>query len=125
MRLQRRDILFGLVGFTGSLIISSCTGEPNSSNNESSATGMPQTIRIGYQVSANAELLAKALGLAEKAFSDSQVEYISFSSGRDVNTAMASGGIDLGLIGSVGVAVGIAQKLPYQQYFPVLVKTKK
>ena len=117
MRLQRRDILFGLVGFTGSLIISSCAGEPNSSNNESSATGMPQTIRIGYQVSANAELLAKALGLAEKAFSDSQVEYISFSSGRDVNTAMASGGIDVGLIGSVGVAVGIAQKLPYQPYF--------
>ena len=117
MRLQRRNFLLGLLGFSGSLIISSCTQEQNSSNNESSETGKPQTIRIGYQVSANAELLAKALGLAEKAFTDTEVEYISFSSGRDVNTAMASGGIDLGLIGSVGVAVGIAQQLPYQPYF--------
>ncbi|MDJ0743876.1 MAG: ABC transporter substrate-binding protein [Xenococcaceae cyanobacterium MO_167.B27] len=114
MRLKRRDVLFGLVGFSGTLIISSCTSQQNTSTSE---TGMPTKIRIGYQVSANAELLAKALGLAEKAFTNTQVEYINFSSGRDVNTAMASGGIDVGLIGSVGVAVGIAQSLPYQTYF--------
>lgn len=117
MGLRRRDILFGLAGFSGTLVISSCTGQQNSTSNEASEPGMPNTIKIGYQVSANAELLAKALGLAEKAFTDTTVEYISFSSGRDVNTAMASGGIDLGLIGSVGVAVGIAQNLPYQPYF--------
>ncbi len=117
MGLRRRDILLALAGFGGTLFISSCTGEQNNANNEASETGMPNSIKIGYQVSANGELLAKALGLAEKAFTDTTVEYISFSSGRDVNTAMASGAIDLGLIGSVGVAVGIAQKLPYQPYF--------
>ncbi|MDJ0634606.1 MAG: ABC transporter substrate-binding protein [Xenococcaceae cyanobacterium MO_188.B29] len=120
MRLKRRDVLFGLVGFSGTLVISSCTNQQNTtSTNESSESdaGMPETIRIGYQVSANAELLAKALGLAENAFTDTTVEYISFSSGRDVNTAMAAGGIDVGLVGSVGVAVGIAQNLPYQPYF--------
>ena len=116
MRLTRRNILFGLAGFSGTLIISSCTNTEDVTSTESAA-GMPEKIRIGYQVSANAELLAKALGLAEKAFTDTQVEYINFNSGRDVNTAMASGGIDVGLIGSVGVAVGIAQKLPYQPYF--------
>ncbi len=120
MRLKRRDVLFGLVGFSGILVISSCTNQQNiTSTNESSESeaAMPETMRIGYQVSANAELLAKALGLAEKAFTNTKVEYISFSSGRDVNTAMAASGIDVGLIGSVGVAVGIAQNLPYQPYF--------
>lgn len=120
MRLKRRDVLFGLVGFSGTLVISSCTNQQNiTSTNESSESeaAMPETMRIGYQVSANAELLAKALGLAEKAFTNTKVEYISFSSGRDVNTAMAASGIDVGLIGSVGVAVGIAQNLPYQPYF--------
>lgn len=120
MRLKRRDVLFGLAGFSGTLIISSCASPENgTSNNESpkSEGGMPSEIKIGYQVSASAELLAKALGLAEKAFTDTKVQYISFDSGRDVNTAMASGGIDVGLIGSVLVAVGIAQKMPYQPYF--------
>ena len=125
MRLKRRNVLFGLAGLSGTLVLSSCNTGQNTNpenatpNNESSKSeaGMPQVMRIGYQVSANAELLAKALGLAEKAFTDNKVEYISFNSGRDVNTAMASGGIDVGLIGSVGVAVGIAQNLPYQVYF--------
>ena len=61
--------------------------------------------------------MAKALGLAKKAFPNSSVEYTSFDSGRDVNTAVAAKGIDFGLIGSVGVGVGIAQNLPYQVYF--------
>ena len=99
MGIKRRNVLYGLAGFSGTLIISSCTtGQNATSNNESSGSeaGMPNTIRIGYQVSANAELLVKALGLAEKAFGDTKVEYINFNSGRDVNTAMASGGIDVG-----------------------------
>ena len=121
MLLKRRNVLFGLAGFGGTLVISSCT---NSQNNETATgessqgeAGTPERIRIGYQVSANAELLAKALGLAQPAFGDTQVEYINFASGRDVNAGMASGDIDVGLIGSVGVAVGIAQDLPYQPYF--------
>ncbi len=121
MRLKRRDVLFGLAGFGGTLIISSCGNSQSTptSTDESptSSAEMPQVIRIGFQVSPNAELLAKAVGLAEKAFTNTKVQYVSFNSGRDVNTAMASGGIDVGLIGSVGVAVGIAQKLPYQPYF--------
>ena len=121
MRLKRRNVLFGLAGLGGTLLVSSCGNSQSTPTDENttSAAGMPPEIRIGYQVSANAELLAKAAGLAEKAFTDSKVnvKYISFNSGRDVNTAMASGGIDVGLIGSVGVAVGVAQQLPYQPYF--------
>lgn len=117
MLLKRRNVLFGLAGFGGALVISSCTSSQDTGESAESETGTPERIRIGYQVSANAELLAKALGLAEQAFTDLQVEYINFSSGRDVNAGMASGDIDVGLIGSVGVAVGIAQNVPYQPYF--------
>lgn len=116
MLLKRRNVLFGLAGFGGALIISSCTDSQDSTTS-TSESGMPEQMRIGYQVSANADLLVKALGLAQSAFTDTEIEYINFDSGRDVNAAMASGDIDIGLIGSVGVAVGIAQNLPYQPYF--------
>lgn len=78
---------------------------------------LPQEIRIGYQVSPNGELLAKALGLAEKKFPGVKVSWIKFDSGRDVNTAIASGGIDFGLIGTPPGAAGIAKGLPYQVYY--------
>jgi taurine transport system substrate-binding protein len=87
------------------------------SNSPSGKTAGPEKIRIGYQVIPNGELLAKALGLAKKAFPNSQIQYISFDSGRDVNTAIAANGIDFGLVGSVPASVGIAQGLPYQVYF--------
>jgi taurine transport system substrate-binding protein len=127
MQLKRRDVLLGLVGLSLPLISSSCTGNntpqaassrPEASSGASSgAAQAPERIRIGYQVIPNAELLAKALGLAEKAFPNSQVEYKSFDSGRDVNTAFAANGIDFGLAGSVPTSVGIAQGLPYSVYF--------
>ncbi|MBJ6361813.1 ABC transporter substrate-binding protein [Paenibacillus sp. MAHUQ-46] len=78
---------------------------------------LPKEVRIGFQVIPNAELLAKTLGLVEKKFPDVKINWVQFDSGRDVNTAIASGGIDLGLAGSVPVAIGIANKLEYQVYF--------
>jgi taurine transport system substrate-binding protein len=59
----------------------------------------------------------KATGAAEKAFPNSKVSWKSFNSGRDVNTAMAANGIDLGLVGSTATAIGIANRFPYQVYF--------
>lgn len=79
--------------------------------------GMPAEFRIGYQVVPNAELLTKNLGLAEAKFPDVDIKWLPFDSGRDVNTAMVSGGIDVGLAGSVPVSTGIAQDLPYSVYY--------
>lgn len=123
MGLKRREVVLGLVSASLPLILSSCVNEKSgsSSSSPSASSGAagqaPQKIRIGYQVIPNAELLAKAEGLAAKAFPNSQVEYISFDSGRDVNTAIAANGIDFGLVGSVPASVGIAQGLPYHVYF--------
>lgn len=70
-------------------------------------------LRIAYQVIPNAESIAKQLKLQEEAMPGVNVRYIQFESGRDVNTAMASGSVDVGLAGSSAVAAGIAQGLPY------------
>jgi taurine transport system substrate-binding protein len=120
MPLKRREILLGLLGASLPLVVSSCVSEKtgSSSNPSPPTTGtLPEKIRIGYQVIPNPELLAKALGLADKAFPDAKVEYISFDSGRDVNTAIAAKGIDFGALGTVPASVGIASGLPYQVYF--------
>ena len=115
MYLKRRNVLLGLGGFSLSFILASCDRSPQTIT-EGTAK-IPEKIRVGYQVAPNAELLAKAMKLAKEAFPDTEVEYINFASGRDVNTAMAANGIDLGLIGSVGASVGVAQNLPYEVYF--------
>ncbi|WP_410514314.1 aliphatic sulfonate ABC transporter substrate-binding protein [Paenibacillus sp. BR2-3] len=78
---------------------------------------LPKEIRIGYQVSPNGELLAKALGLLEKKYPDIKISWLKFDSGRDVNVAIASGGIDFGLVGTPPGASGVAQGLPDQIYY--------
>lgn len=78
---------------------------------------LPKEVTIGYQVIPNAELLVKTKGLAEKQFPDTKINWKAFDSGRDVNTAIASGSIDLGLAGSVPVSIGVANNLSYKVYF--------
>lgn len=73
----------------------------------------PEKITIAYQVIPNEEIIAKALGWHEKALGV-KIEWRQFDSGRDVNTAMASGNVDIGLVGSSPAAIGIASGLPYE-----------
>lgn len=128
MALKRREVLLGLASASLPIILASCGGgktegtatttpTENASPTANNTGKVPDKIRIGYQVIPNPELLAKAEGLAAKAFPNSKIEYISFDSGRDVNTAIAANGIDFGVLGSVPASVGIAQGLKYQVYF--------
>src|ERR1700730_10217310 len=78
--------------------VTGCSNEAASTQKgNSSPDTIPKEIRIGYQISPNGELLAKALGLLEKKYPDTKVSWIKFDSGRDVNNAIASGSIDFGL----------------------------
>lgn len=95
---------------TTSLALTGCSDKESGSK-------LPKEVTIGYQVIPNAELFVKTTGLAEKQFPDVKINWKPFDSGRDVNTAIASGSIDLGLAGSVPVAIGVANKLPYKVYF--------
>lgn len=84
---------------------------PGSSQVAGAAT--PDVLRIGYQVIPNTEAVVKGMGWLEQRLG-TRVEWRQFESGRDVNTAMAAGGIDIGLVGSAPAAAGIAQGLPYE-----------
>ncbi len=78
------------------------------------AQAKPEKVTIAYQVIPNEEIIAKALGWHEKALGGVKVEWRQFDSGRDVNTAMASGGVDIGLTGSSPAAIGISSGIPYE-----------
>ena len=118
--LNRRkfNTLLGLAGMGMALTFSACAPATNGGPDKTASGGtMPEEIRIGYQVVPNAELLAKAEGLVEENLPDTKISWIKYSSGGDVNKAMAAGELDAGLAGSVPVSTGIATDLPYQVYF--------
>ncbi|WP_429770801.1 aliphatic sulfonate ABC transporter substrate-binding protein [Bacillus smithii] len=103
-------------------LLSGCSSQSASSQKEGSSasasnSSVPKEIRLGYQVSPNGELLAKALGLLEKKYPDIHIRWIKFDSGRDINNAMASGSIDFGLVGTPPGSIGIASGLPYKIYY--------
>jgi taurine transport system substrate-binding protein len=80
---------------------------------EVGAQAKPDKVVIGYQDVPNEEIIAKQLGWHEKEWGV-KVEWKKFDSGRDVNTAMAGGSIDFGLVGSSPAAAGLSTGVPYE-----------
>ena len=80
------------------------------------AEAKPKEVVIGIQVIPNGETLAKAKGWYEKALG-TKVSFKLFDSGRDVNTALASKAIDIGLLGTTPAAVGISRGIPYEVFW--------
>lgn len=77
----------------------------------------PNQVRIGYMLSPNGELLAKANGTIEKNFPDTEVFWREFNTGREMITALVGGLIDMGTIGTPPAALGIANNLPFKVYY--------
>lgn len=77
------------------------------------AQAKPEKVTIAFQVIPNEEIIAKGLGWHEQAMGV-KIDWKQFDSGRDVNTAMAAGSVDLGLVGSSPAAAGIAAGVPYE-----------
>lgn len=73
----------------------------------------PDALRIAYQVIPNGAPIVKNQGWLEEEL-DIPVEWSQFSSGAEVNRAVASGAVDIGLAGSSPVTSGIAQGLNYR-----------
>jgi taurine transport system substrate-binding protein len=79
------------------------------------ASGELSTIRIGYQLIPNGDLVVKDQKLLEKAFGpDVKIEWKQFASGGDVNQAILGGSLDIGLAGSSPVSRGISTGIDYQ-----------
>lgn len=68
---------------------------------------LPEVV-IGYQSIPNGELVAKQLGWHEESL-QARVRWVQFNSGSELNTAIASGSVDIGLGGSSTTVVAIAQ----------------
>jgi len=81
-------------------------------DDEGDGTGSaPEKLRIGYQLVPNGDLIVKDQAWLEKELPDTEIEWIKFDSGADVNTAMIAGSIDIGLCGSSPVAAGLSDPL--------------
>ncbi|ADG88040.1 glycine betaine ABC transporter substrate-binding protein [Thermobispora bispora] len=111
---RRRHLLAGLVA--AALALTSCAIGGGSGGEEAGGPGAPATLRIGYQLIPNGDLIVKDQGWLEQALPDTKIIWSRFDSGGDVNTAMLSGAIDIGLAGSSPVARGLSAPLniPYR-----------
>ncbi len=74
----------------------------------------PESITIGLQAIPNDELVAKEWYEKELGV---KVNFKQFDSGRDVNTAMAAGSVDIAILGSTPAAIGIAKGIPYEVFW--------
>lgn len=96
--------LFALSVFTG------CGQETQKVSEKS----VPDQITIGVQVIPNDEQVVREQYEKELG---TKVVFKQFDSGRDVNTAMASGQIDIAIMGSAPAAIGIAKGIPYEVFW--------
>ena len=78
-----------------------------------SAEEVPEQIIIGYQMIPTPETVVKDMGWHEETLGV-PVKWMPFDSGKHVNQAMASGSIDIGLVGTSPCAVGISQGIPIE-----------
>lgn len=78
-------------------------------------TPPPAEVRIAFQTIPNGEAVVRHLGWLDTALEQRgiRVRWIDFASGSDVNAALASGDVDIGLVGSTLLATGIQRGVPY------------
>lgn len=100
----------GCLSGCGSSAVSEAGESGAAVQNESA--GEKTVVRIGTQEMPNDEGIAKALGYFEEEMGDDvEIELSVFASGKDVNMALASDSIDIGLEGNCPAAIAIAQDL--------------
>ena len=101
------------------IVLNACGNQSSAPSDEQESTaeaGDSVEFNIGYQSIPNVEILTKSLGLIEEELEEMNVtvNWHHFDTGIDVNTAVASGSIDAGLVGTPMAAGGISQELPYK-----------
>lgn len=108
---MKKNMRFVSMTLTGVLALSLMAGCGNSNSGSSSEGGeKAEKVIIGTQEMPNDEGIAKAEGYFEEELGV-DVELKSFDSGKDVNTALAAGSIDFGLLGSCPASLAISQDL--------------
>lgn len=121
MKIKKYSVLLAAILSIGILTTGCSTAKTSSTSVSGTAqkteAELPKEIRVGYFVSPNGELLAKGEKLLEKRFPGVSIKYVQFDVGRDVNTAMASGSVDIATIGTPPGTTGIVNDLSYKIYY--------
>lgn len=107
MKKTERWMAMLLAGVCTAGLLAGCA---ESGQEEETSTENVETVVIGTQEMPNDEGIAKALDYFFEEMGV-EVEITQFDSGKDVNTALASGSIDFGLLGSCPAALAISQDL--------------
>ncbi len=117
--MNNKRIMKRLAGITAAAAIlataiSGCgsSGSSASGSAGESTASSDITVNIGTMDLVNADLIARKEGYYEDLL-DADVNIVSFSSGKDVNTAIASGSIDISELGTSPSALGISSGLGY------------
>ncbi|WP_443770940.1 taurine ABC transporter substrate-binding protein [Anaerostipes sp.] len=95
-----------------SMMVIGLSGCGSSKSQETKVSKKADTIRIGTMDLVNEDLIARAEGYYEKQLGV-KVKIVKFDSGKDVNTALAAGSIDVSELGSNPTALGIGNGLNY------------
>lgn len=109
----RRALQLGVLLVAGALL-AACGGGGSQTQNAADTGGSGTTLRIAYQVIPNGDPIVKHEKWLEQNLKGVTIQWHQFAAAQDVITAMASNAVDVGLIGSTGVASAIAQHLPFQ-----------
>lgn len=100
-------VLIGIAGF------SSLGGFENKADKANAAQSSQDVVRIGTMNLVNGDLIAQYEKYYEKELGV-KVELVNFKSGKDVNTALAAGSVDITQLGTAPVALGISTDVDYE-----------
>lgn len=92
--------------------LTSCGKNSNNTTEDGKAT----VVNIGTMNLVNGDLIAQYEKLYEEELGV-EVNIVTFDSGKDVNTALASGSIDISELGSSPTALGISSEVDYQVFW--------
>lgn len=118
--MKKRSIMkrFAGAALISAILVTAVSGcGTNKAEASGSASGQGKSsdrpvINIGTMDLVNADLIARKENYYEELL-DAEVNIVSFSSGKDVNTAIASGSIDVSELGTSPSALGISSGLGY------------
>lgn len=85
-------------------------------NGSTDADGKAKVVNIGTMNLVNGDLIAQYEKLYEEELGV-KVNIVNFDSGKDVNTAIASGSIDISELGSSPTALGISNNVDYEVFW--------
>lgn len=113
MKIKRTLALTIAAGLALSVFgLTSCTQDSNNTAEDGKAT----VVNIGTMNLVNGDLIAQYEKLYEEELGV-EVKIVTFDSGKDVNTALASGSIDISELGSSPTALGISSDVDYEVFW--------